>query len=36
MITSKINPSSERLEIDRVFVALSIVGGYVNLDGKDV
>lgn len=36
MVISKIKPSSERLGVDRVFVALPIVWGYMDLDGKDV
>ena len=36
MITNKNKPSSEGSEVDRVFVALPIVWGYVNFDGKDM
>jgi len=36
MVISKIKQSSERLEVDRVFVALPIVWDYKDHEGKDV
>jgi len=36
MVISKIKPSSGRLDVDRVFVALPIVWGYLYLDGKNM
>jgi len=36
MVISKIKPSSGRLDVDRVFVALPIVCGYMDLDRKNM